>query len=470
MSRKKRKSGKKKHGRILLVSVIACAALVGGILIYGVSTGRIGASDVAADTGLQSASELEAEAKAQAEKEAAAQKAAEEAAAQKAAEEAAAKAAEEKAAQEAEAKLKAEHPEFFADIKITLPGGTVKEINQDVVKSWETENADGTYTIDEETYNQHIADFVAEIASEVDNVGSDHQFQSTNDGIQTIPGNEYYGYQVDQSAEIEQIKSELASSAEVTRKPNYTMWEVAEPDDNGGIGQTYVEINATTQHLWIYQNGEDVFETDVVTGLMDEAHYTPAGVYLLLDKQTDATLKGEKLPDGTYSYETPVSYWMPITYTGIGLHDAWWKSVFGEGQNVWNGSHGCINLPKDVAGTVYDLVTFETPIVIYYTEAYELREAPESAVDKYLREQEEAEQAAAEQAAAEQAAAEQAAAEQAAAEQAAAEQAAAEQAAAEQAAAEQAAAEQAAAEQAAAEEAAQATATPTPTPTEAAAQ
>ena len=388
---------------------------------------------------------------AEAEKKAADEKAAEEAE-KKAAEE---KAAQEKAQKEAEeAALREAHPEFFADITLTLPDGSTKEINRETAESWETKNDDGTYTKDEAAWDQHIADFVSELAAGVDSVGKDHQFQSTNRGVQTIPGNQYYGWQVNQEAEIAQLKDELSSAKTVTRKPNYTMYEEADTDDNGGIGQTYCEIDASAQHLWIYQNGQMVFETDVVTGLMDKAHYTPPGVYLLMDKQKDATLKGEKLPNGKYTYETPVSYWMPFTDTGIGLHDAWWKSVFGAGQNEWNGSHGCVNLPKDVAGTVYDLMTLDTPIVVYYPDGYELREAPESDVDKYIRQQQAAaQQAAAQQAAAEQAAADQAAADQAAADQAAADQAAAQQAA-EQAAAQQAAAQQAAAEQAAAQQAA----------------
>ena len=390
----RRAQGRKKHGRsgsfVGLAVLITCAAVVGGLMIYGVATGKFSQIVEASDTAMESEEEIEAQKNAAAAAEA--QKKAEEekkAAEEKAAQEAAEKAeAEAKAA--AEAKEKAEHPEFFADIQLTLPDGSTKEINRDLVETWETDNGDGTFTRDDEVFNQHITDFAAQLASAVDTVGKDHTFASTGRGTQTIPGNEYYGWQLDQSAEVAQIQDELTNSKTVTREPNYTMRESAGSNDNGGIGQTYCEIDASRQHLWIYQNGSLAFETDVVTGLMDQTHYTPAGVYLLLDKQTDATLKGETLPNGKRTYETPVSYLMPFTHTGIGLHDAWWKSVFGEGQNVWNGSHGCVNLPSDVAGTVYDLMTMTTPIVVYYSEDYTLRDAPESEVDKYIREQREA--------------------------------------------------------------------------------
>ena len=41
------------------------------------------------------------------------------------------------------------------------------------------------------------------------------------------------------------------------------------------------------------------------------------------------TLRGDKKPDGTYEYETPVEYWMRVTWTGIGFHDAKWQTAFG---------------------------------------------------------------------------------------------------------------------------------------------
>ena len=37
---------------------------------------------------------------------------------------------------------------------------------------------------------------------------------------------------------------------------------------------------------------------------------------------------GTKKADGTYSYEQPVTYWMPFN-GGIGFHDADWRPYFG---------------------------------------------------------------------------------------------------------------------------------------------
>ena len=39
---------------------------------------------------------------------------------------------------------------------------------------------------------------------------------------------------------------------------------------------------------------------------------------------------------------------------GIGLHDASWRSEFGSDIYLYNGSHGCVNLPYDAAKIIYE--------------------------------------------------------------------------------------------------------------------
>ena len=70
-------------------------------------------------------------------------------------------------------------------------------------------------------------------------------------------------------------------------------------------------------------------------------------------------------PDGTYEYETPVAYWMPFN-RGIGFHDATWQSSFGGNRYLSHGSHGCINMPKDKAAALYDLIPEACPVICHY--------------------------------------------------------------------------------------------------------
>lgn len=61
-------------------------------------------------------------------------------------------------------------------------------------------------------------------------------------------------------------------------------------------------------------------ETDVVTGVPVPERITPEGVYDILEMTRDEVLIGETDPStGKPIYETPVNYWMRVTWTGIGF-------------------------------------------------------------------------------------------------------------------------------------------------------
>ena len=81
-------------------------------------------------------------------------------------------------------------------------------------------------------------------------------------------------------------------------------------------------------------------------------------------KEKDRILRGKKLPDGTYEYESPVSYWMPFN-GGIGLHDASWRGKFGGQIYRTNGSHGCINMPVREAAIVYEHAYAGIPVICH---------------------------------------------------------------------------------------------------------
>jgi len=50
---------------------------------------------------------------------------------------------------------------------------------------------------------------------------------------------------------------------------------------------------------------------------------------------------------------------------GVGLHDASWRSTFGGKIYVTGGSHGCINLPRSAAETIYNNISAGTPVLVY---------------------------------------------------------------------------------------------------------
>lgn len=123
------------------------------------------------------------------------------------------------------------------------------------------------------------------------------------------------------------------------------------------LGDTYVAVSIEQQHLWYYKDGELVDETDVVTGRLNK-HDTPTGAYYITECIPGKYLVGD-------TYKTWVNQWMRLTNSGIGLHDAYWRSSFGGSVYTYNGSHGCVNIPKDFAKMLYKESYVGMPVVIF---------------------------------------------------------------------------------------------------------
>ena len=132
---------------------------------------------------------------------------------------------------------------------------------------------------------------------------------------------------------------------------------------------TYIELDISNQHLYYYVNGKVSIDTAIVSGTMVGGHGTPAGLFHVYDKQRNKVLVGE-------DYECPVEYWMRLTDTGVGIHDAWWQESFGGETYRDAGSHGCINCPPDIARQLYEAVKEKTPVVVYYRKGVSITPDP----------------------------------------------------------------------------------------------
>lgn len=119
----------------------------------------------------------------------------------------------------------------------------------------------------------------------------------------------------------------------------------------------YVEISLDAQHVWHYVDGELCCESDCVTGTKDRRD-TPTGVFYVSERVPGKYLIGD-------DYKTWVNYWMRLTNSGVGLHDATWRGKFGGDIYTYNGSHGCINLPYSYAKSLYGELSVGTPAIIY---------------------------------------------------------------------------------------------------------
>lgn len=250
----------------------------------------------------------------------------------------------------------------YADIVITYKLGEEKTVvvDGDDINKWLTVNSN--YHV---TYNKSkIGKFVHEFAEKYDTYGTERTFTTSLHKEIKVLGKKM-GWEIDQESEIAALEDILKDGYSVHRTPVYLQEGYTYGEEND-IGDTYVEVDLTNQHLYAYKEGRLIVETDIVSGCVAQRHTTPGGLYQIKYKQSPAVLRGEKNADGVPSYESHVTYWMPFN-GGIGLHDAdGWRSRYGGDIYLRSGSHGCVNMPRTAASEVYKDFDAGTPVVCYY--------------------------------------------------------------------------------------------------------
>ena len=191
--------------------------------------------------------------------------------------------------------------------------------------------------------------------------GYTRTFNSTADGTVELAfgANSTYGWLTNVEQTTQELVDAIKAGGSTTLEPIYDR-EGFRMHSHAGVdytGATYIEVDICRQHLWFYVNGSLFLDTDVVTGLAsDPNRLTPPGVFKIRTK-----IPGQYL--GTYEVEGYHTWVDFIDNNGIGLHDLA-RSAYGGDIYLTNGSHGCINLPWDMAEKIYNEVTIETPVLI----------------------------------------------------------------------------------------------------------
>ncbi len=237
-------------------------------------------------------------------------------------------------------------------------GDATEVVDGSVISQWLTTDENMNVTYNEEGVSQYIAS----LAEKYDTYRKQRTFTSGSGNTVNVQGGNY-GWLIDQAAEIEALKANISNKEVVTKEPVYK--QTAASHGAADWGNTYVEVDLTNQYMYLFVNGSVVTSSPIVTGKPSEGSATPQGVYSIRYCKRNAVLRGPKKPDGTYEWESPVDFWMPFN-GAIGLHDATWQSSFGGNRYLTHGSHGCVNLPYNIAETVFNNVSAGTPVVCHY--------------------------------------------------------------------------------------------------------
>lgn len=242
------------------------------------------------------------------------------------------------------------------------PVGT-ETVGHEQLMQWITSDG-GQISIDKEKAKEWVQTNIADKYDTFKSEGYTRTFESTADGTVelALTPTSTYGWKTDVDATVDKLEEYIQDGESVTVEPEYEQAGFRPKTSSGKeFGEkTYIEVDICHQHLWFYVDGELYLESDVVTGLESDVNrQTHPGVFKIRDRVKDAVL-------GTYAvqgYQQPVSYWMPIDHTGIGLHDLN-RSKYGGEIYKTHGSHGCINLPLDVAGKIYEETVVGMPVII----------------------------------------------------------------------------------------------------------
>jgi lipoprotein-anchoring transpeptidase ErfK/SrfK len=116
-----------------------------------------------------------------------------------------------------------------------------------------------------------------------------------------------------------------------------------------------VVVSLSLQALWAYEDGKVVRSTYVSTGMAGTP--TPAGLFWVINKLPVQTMEGT-ISGQAYRVED-VPNVMYFNDDGDALHGTYWHANFGVPM-----SHGCVNLPLDVAAWMYDWAPMGMPVQI----------------------------------------------------------------------------------------------------------
>jgi hypothetical protein len=137
------------------------------------------------------------------------------------------------------------------------------------------------------------------------------------------------------------------------------------------VDYRHIVVSLSQQKLWAYDGNRVVLTSLVTTG--NRALPTPRGTFDIMAKLHPFTFISPWPKSSPYYYKpSKVQYAMLFREGGYFIHDAPWRSAFGPGTNDalgtpgtnYTGTHGCINVPPDVALKLFNWVEIGTIVQV----------------------------------------------------------------------------------------------------------
>lgn len=124
------------------------------------------------------------------------------------------------------------------------------------------------------------------------------------------------------------------------------------PDEyfNGG---KWISVDLNRQRLTAWEGDDVVVSSPVKTGKY--GYHTPAGTWQVMSK-----IPNERMSGNDYDLKD-VSYTQYFTPNAIAIHAAYWHNNY----NGRPGSHGCVNVPPNVAEQLFMWSSVGTPVITH---------------------------------------------------------------------------------------------------------
>ncbi len=129
----------------------------------------------------------------------------------------------------------------------------------------------------------------------------------------------------------------------------------AAPLTGAARAQKTIVVSISHQMLWARKGQKLILSSYVSTG--KAGFDTPIGSFAVLTKLPSQTMEG--VIGGEYYNVPDVPSVLYFTNGGHALHGTYWHNNFGMPM-----SHGCVNLPLDVAAWLYTWAPVGTPVLV----------------------------------------------------------------------------------------------------------